>query len=71
MVLIDIFCLIKTQAFKNLDAVLRGAGSKLQNAVKVNIFLSSMDYYAAVNDVYAKFFSNEPKPVCLRITEAL
>jgi enamine deaminase RidA (YjgF/YER057c/UK114 family) len=32
--------------------------------VKVNVFLANMDDFAAVNEVYAKFFP-DPKPVSL------
>lgn len=48
----------------NLDAVLRANGSTLDKAVKINIFLSSMDHYASVNEVYSRFFTQAPKPVC-------
>lgn len=50
------------QAIKNLAAVLEAAGSSLDNVVKVNIFLTNMENFAAMNAVYAKFFNKEPKP---------
>ncbi|KAM0545838.1 hypothetical protein ACHAPJ_011165 [Fusarium lateritium] len=50
------------QALRNLDAVFVAAGTSLSNAVKVNIFLSSMDHLQQVNEVYAKFFTEDPKP---------
>jgi 2-iminobutanoate/2-iminopropanoate deaminase len=40
----------------NLDAVLKAAGSSLQQAVKVTIFLTDMGQFARVNEVYARFF---------------
>lgn len=48
---------------KNLDAVLTRAGSGLHKVVKVNVFLSSMDFYKAMNEVYASAFTQDPKPV--------
>lgn len=48
---------------RNLSAVLEAAGTNLDNVVKVNIFLASMADFAAVNEVYAEFFSSDPKPV--------
>jgi len=42
--------------------VLEEAGSSLQNCVKVNVFLTDMTNFAAVNKVYEGFFG-EPKPV--------
>jgi enamine deaminase RidA (YjgF/YER057c/UK114 family) len=47
----------------NLKAILEEAGSQAENIVKANIFLSSMDHYAAVNKAYLEFFSWDPKPV--------
>lgn len=44
-------------------AVLEAGGSSLAKAVKVNVFLANMDDFAAVNEVYGKFFP-DPKPVC-------
>lgn len=58
------------QVLKNLSAVLEAAGTSLDNVVKVNIFLVSMADFGAVNEVYAEFFSSDPKPVSpiLRLT---
>ncbi|OOF92542.1 hypothetical protein ASPCADRAFT_37255, partial [Aspergillus carbonarius ITEM 5010] len=51
------------KAFRNLDAVLKAAGSGLHKAVKVTIFLSSMEYYSELNRAYADVFADvEPKP---------
>ena len=52
----------KAQALKNLSAVLEEAGSSLQNCVKVNVFLTDMANFAAVNKVYEQYMG-EPKPV--------
>ncbi|KAK4131396.1 YjgF-like protein [Trichocladium antarcticum] len=50
------------QTLKNMSAVLEAAGSSLGNVVKVNIFLTSMADFAAVNEVYDEFFTSLPKP---------
>jgi enamine deaminase RidA (YjgF/YER057c/UK114 family) len=52
------------QILQNLSAVLAAGGSSIENAVKVNIFLTSMDNYKAMNEVYAQYFP-DPKPVSL------
>ena len=44
------------QVMKNLQAVLTAAGSSLQKVVKTTVFLSTMDDFAAVNEVYARWF---------------
>ena len=55
------------QALKNLSAVLGSAGSSLRNVVKVNIFLTTMDDFAAMNEAYDEFFTWEPKPVSVHV----
>lgn len=45
-----------TQVLQNVESVLKAAGSSLQQVVKASIFMSSMDHYAAINDVYGRFF---------------
>lgn len=44
-----------TQAFKNLAAVSEAAGGSLQNAVKINISLTNLQHFGAVNEVMAQF----------------
>jgi 2-iminobutanoate/2-iminopropanoate deaminase len=46
------------QSLKNLKAVLEAGGSSLEKVVKVTIFLQNMEHFAAVNEVYAAFFSH-------------
>lgn len=49
------------QALKNVDAVLRSAGSSLERAVKITVLLARPDEYKEMNAVYAEFFpSNKP-----------
>ena len=49
------------QVFKNLIAVLEAGGSGLDGVVKTTVFLADMGDFAAMNDVYAKYFdSNKP-----------
>jgi reactive intermediate/imine deaminase len=43
------------QTFKNLAAVAEAAGGSLQNAVKINISLVSLQHFGAVNEVMAQF----------------
>ncbi|MCS6873790.1 MAG: RidA family protein [Pyrinomonadaceae bacterium] len=49
------------QVLKNLSAVLEAAGSSLQKVVKTTVFLADMNDFAAMNEVYERFFSrNKP-----------
>ena len=49
------------QSMLNLKAILAQAGLGFENAVKTTIFLANIEDFAAVNEIYAKFFS-EPYP---------
>ena len=44
------------RALKNIDAILKAAGSNLDRAVRVTVYLTNMDDFAAVNKVYARYF---------------
>ena len=44
------------QVMENLKAVLQAAGSSLDQVVKATVFLKQMSDFAAMNDVYAKYF---------------
>ena len=48
------------QVLKNLAAVLDAAGSGLKRVVKTTVFLADMQEFAAMNEVYARFFDEEP-----------
>ncbi len=51
---------IKTQtrqALKNVEAILRAGGSSLKSVFKTTVFLKDMGEFAAMNEVYAEFFS--------------
>jgi len=45
----------------NVKAILEEGGAKMDDVVKVTVFLTDMGDFAAVNEVYAEFF-NEPFP---------
>ena len=49
------------QVLKNLSAVLEAGGTNLGNVVKTTVFLSDMSDFAAMNEVYGRYFS-ENKP---------
>ena len=44
------------QVFKNLKAVLESAGSGFDRVLKTSVFLIDMADFAAMNEVYAKYF---------------
>ncbi|MBN1197169.1 MAG: RidA family protein [Candidatus Aminicenantes bacterium] len=46
------------QVLVNLEAVLTGAGSSLDQVLKVTVYVSDMALWERVNDVYARFFGD-------------
>lgn len=48
------------QVIANMKAVLAAKGLTPANLVKTTIFLSSMDHFAKVNEVYGTLFEGEP-----------
>ena len=57
-----------TQVFNNLTAIAEAAGGTLNDAVKINISLTDLGDFAAVNQIMADFFS-EPYPAraCVQV----
>ncbi len=49
------------QSLTNAKHILEEAGTDLAHVVKTTVFLSDMDNFAAMNEVYAEFF-NTPFP---------
>lgn len=49
------------QVLNNLAQVLQAAGASLQQVVKTTVYLADMNDFAAMNEVYAKFFG-ETRP---------
>lgn len=47
------------QVMKNLDYILQEAGMTFNNVVKTTIFLTDMNRFGEVNDVYSKYFEKD------------
>lgn len=50
------------QVMKNLGAILAEAGMSFGNVVKSSIFLTDMENFAVVNEIYASYFTQQPYP---------
>jgi 2-iminobutanoate/2-iminopropanoate deaminase len=48
------------RVLQNLKAILSAAGTSLDNVVKTTVFLKSMGDFAAMNEVYARFWKKAP-----------
>ena len=56
------------QSLQNLGAVLKAAGMTYQNVVKTTIFLADIADFGAVNEVYARYFpENPPARSCVQV----
>ena len=49
------------QVFKNLSELLKAAGTDMSKVVKTTVFIKNMNDFAAINAVYAQYFT-EPFP---------
>lgn len=47
------------QALKNVKALLEAAGTELGKVVKTTVFLKDMDDFAAMNGIYAQYFTED------------
>jgi 2-iminobutanoate/2-iminopropanoate deaminase len=45
------------QVLKNVEQIVLAAGASLKSVIKTTVFLKDMSEFAAMNEVYAEFFS--------------
>lgn len=45
---------------KNLEGILRSEGLTLENVLKTTVFMADLGQFAAMNEVYGKFFNSNP-----------
>ncbi len=56
------------QVLKNLQAILNEAGMSLENVVKTTVYIKDMNDFAAINEVYAEYFTtNKPARACIEV----
>lgn len=56
------------QALSNLAALIRASGADIENTVKTTVFIKNMDDFAAVNEIYAKYFTKDfPARSCVEV----
>lgn len=48
------------RTLENVKGILEAAGSNLHHVVKTTVFLKDMNDFAAMNEVYAKYFGSAP-----------
>lgn len=50
------------QVMENMKAVLDAAGTTFENVIKTTIFISNMDDFTKINDVYGAYFNEKTAP---------
>jgi 2-iminobutanoate/2-iminopropanoate deaminase len=58
------------RCLENLDAVCRAAGASLADAVRCTVYLTDMNDFARVNEVYAEFFGSDDPPARVTVAAA-
>ena len=48
------------RVLQNLSGILKAAGSSLDRVVKAGVFLKNMSDFAAMNEVYGRYFTQNP-----------
>jgi 2-iminobutanoate/2-iminopropanoate deaminase len=57
------------RALQNVKAILHAAGATLDQVVRTTVYLANMDDFGAVNEVYARYFSNAfPARACVEVS---
>ncbi len=58
------------RSLKNIKGILEAEGYSLNDVVKTTVFLSDMNNFAAVNKVYAEYFTvNKPARSCVQVAK--
>ncbi len=58
------------QVMNNIEAILQAAGASWQDAVKTTVFLSNLENFAQMNQVYGQYFDEETAPAraCVEVS---
>ena len=56
------------QCMKNVGAILEAAGATYDDVIKTTVYITNMNFFGAVNEVYAKYFNKTlPARSCVEI----
>jgi 2-iminobutanoate/2-iminopropanoate deaminase len=58
------------QVMSNIEAILKAAGANWENVVKTTVFLTDLQNFAAMNQVYGEYFLEETAPAraCVEVS---
>ena len=56
------------QTLKNISSILQADGLELENVIKTTVYLSDLNDFAQMNQIYEKYFSrNKPARACVQV----
>jgi 2-iminobutanoate/2-iminopropanoate deaminase len=56
------------KTLQNIEAILKAGGLSLGHVVKTTVYLSDLNHFARMNQVYEQFFSaNKPARACVQV----
>ena len=56
------------KTLQNIEAILKASGLNLGHVVKTTVYLSDLNHFARMNQVYEQFFSaNKPARACVQV----
>ena len=56
------------QTLKNISAILQASGVNFENVIKTTVYLSDLNDFTRMNQVYEKYFSkNKPARACVQV----
>ena len=56
------------QTLKNISAILQADGLELENVIKTTVYLSDLNDFVQMNQIYEKYFSkNKPARACVQV----
>ncbi len=60
-----------SRILENMQGVLEDLGLSMKDVVKCNVFISSMEYFAEMDEVYRRFFGEQTPPARQTVTAGL
>ena len=58
------------RVLENIKGILEAAGTNFENVIKTVVFLKDMEDFAAVNEIYAKYFTDkQPARSCVQVAK--
>ncbi|MCX8171457.1 MAG: Rid family detoxifying hydrolase [Candidatus Bathyarchaeota archaeon] len=57
------------RVMETMKTILEEAGSSLDNVLKCTVYLTDINYYDEVNEIYSSFFKTPPARTCIQVVK--